>query len=185
MNKHYTSKAAIRAAAYNALAEMSLKERTQKSKVICDTFLSSNEYRCAQSIFIYLSAFTEADTRAIVADALKQNKAVYVPVLYEKMRPVRIDGNTKFTKGKYGIDEPEYFNSEENPVIDIAVIPLVAFDNQKNRLGRGKGYYDYFLRDFKGKKIALAFEAQCFEALSVEAHDIVMDKIITEKRVLG
>jgi len=184
MVKGFESKSALRALARNALMELSEKEKMEKSKKIAQRLLSLPEYQAASSVFIYLSTAFEADTSAIINDALQKEKVVYVPVTYEKMYAVRIDKQSKFTMGKFGIRVPEYFQLEESPAIELAIIPLLAFDNNKNRLGHGKGYYDYFLSDFQGKKIALAFQAQCFSSIPMQSYDIVMDKIITEDRIL-
>lgn len=184
MDKQYLTKQSIRASAYNTLAEMSAKERAKKSKIICERLFTVNDYQLAKSVFVYLSAFSEVETDCIVKHALDNKKIVYVPVTNEKMVAVRINKDTKFISGKYGIRQPEYFTLESQPKIDLALIPLVAFDNHKNRLGRGGGYYDYYLKDFTGKKIALAYEEQCFDSVAAVAHDVAMDKIVTDRRVL-
>ncbi len=185
MGKDFQSKSNFRALAQNALTELTEKEKLHKSKLITEKLLSLPEYQAADSVFVYLSTIYEADTNAIIADALQKEKAVYVPVIYEKMYAVRIDKQSKFIMGKFGIRVPEYFQLDEQAAIELAIIPLVAFDNNKNRLGHGKGYYDYYLADFKGKKIALAFEAQCFSNIPVQSYDIIMDKIVTEDRILA
>jgi len=55
-----------------------------------------------------------------------------------------------------------------------------------NRLGRGKGYYDKFLSEIKPttKKIGVAFDVQVVDSLPVDKHDIALDYIFTEKKVI-
>lgn len=73
-------------------------------------------------------------------------------------------------------------NSEE-VTPDIAIIPGRAFSRDGKRLGRGKGFYDRYLKSFKGKKIGLCFEDQIYAEIPTEDHDIKMDFIVTDKNI--
>lgn len=66
---------------------------------------------------------------------------------------------------------------------DMILVPGLAFSTEMERLGRGKGYYDKYLKDFKGETIGLCFELQLVSKLLVDEHDILMNKIITEKNI--
>ena len=68
---------------------------------------------------------------------------------------------------------------------DLVLVPGLGFSKDGHRLGRGGGYYDRWLESFEGKKIGLCFEAQLLQELPTESHDVVMDLVITEKRVLS
>ena len=69
---------------------------------------------------------------------------------------------------------------------DFMLMPGVAFDVKRNRIGYGGGYYDKYLAySEKIYKAALAYECQIFEALPCEEHDLKPDIIITEKRILS
>src|SRR5262249_20104673 len=69
--------------------------------------------------------------------------------------------------------------------IDLAVVPGVAFDRDGRRLGHGMGYYDRLLTELRADAslVALAFECQMFPGVPTDAHDVPMDKIITERAV--
>ncbi|MEA1928692.1 MAG: 5-formyltetrahydrofolate cyclo-ligase, partial [Candidatus Auribacterota bacterium] len=69
---------------------------------------------------------------------------------------------------------------------DIIIVPGAAFDMGGKRIGMGKAYYDNFLRTVRPdtRKIALAFEKQIIDSIPSESHDVKMDLIITEKRVV-
>lgn len=94
--------------------------------------------------------------------------------------------------GLYGIKEPkELFRSRKDRIfdpkqIDLVIVPGLAFDINGNRLGRGKGYYDRFLRHLSPKtlKIALAFECQIFETIPRDSNDVPMDLVVTEERII-
>ena len=69
---------------------------------------------------------------------------------------------------------------------DIMLVPLIAFDKTKNRLGYGKGFYDRFLNKFlKVKKkittIGIALSFQRYKKLPKSKHDVSLDYILTEK----
>ncbi len=70
--------------------------------------------------------------------------------------------------------------------VDLVLVPGLAFDPNGNRLGRGKGYYDRLLSQSSSRTalVALAFEEQILERLPVEPHDVKMDYIVTENRVI-
>lgn len=74
-----------------------------------------------------------------------------------------------------------YSNPQE---IDLILVPGVAFDPNGNRLGRGGGYFDQYLKEVKGIKIGIAYEKQIVDSVPIEEHDIPMDYLITEERII-
>ncbi len=88
-----------------------------------------------------------------------------------------------FEKGAYGIEEPQggiYVSPES---FDVILVPLVAFDERKNRLGHGKGYYDRYLKKTFGLKVGIAFEAQKRDSVTTDENDVKLDLIVTEEKV--
>ncbi len=88
-----------------------------------------------------------------------------------------------WTDGPYGLREPNPKLAHEVPLsqLDTVLVPGLAFDRKGGRLGRGKGFYDRALQNFKGTKVGVAFSQQLSkEELPMESHDIRMDVIITE-----
>jgi 5-formyltetrahydrofolate cyclo-ligase len=71
--------------------------------------------------------------------------------------------------------------------IDLAVVPGVAFDPRGGRLGRGRGHYDATLALLRpgAARIGIAFEVQVVPGVPGESHDVALDAVVTEKRVLG
>ena len=82
----------------------------------------------------------------------------------------------------YGIPEPI---SKKKVYPDILLVPLVAFDNELNRLGYGGGYYDRYLKKIKRKKkiisIGICFAFQKIKKIPTNKYDMKLDYIITEK----
>jgi len=85
----------------------------------------------------------------------------------------------------YGMLEP-ITEKQKSHIPDIMLVPLLAFDNQNNRLGYGKGFYDTFLNKYLSlnKKIitvGVAFSFQKYNKLPVSDRDVRLDYILTEK----
>tara|TARA_B100000579_G_C22272169_1_gene594328 strand:- start:29 stop:586 length:558 start_codon:yes stop_codon:yes gene_type:complete len=85
---------------------------------------------------------------------------------------------------KYGIPEP--LNTQKNYSPDIVLVPLLAFDNEKNRLGYGKGFYDRYLNKLikSNKKIlaiGVAFSFQKYKKIPSSKFDFQLNKVFTEK----
>jgi 5-formyltetrahydrofolate cyclo-ligase len=66
----------------------------------------------------------------------------------------------------------------------IILVPALGFTEQGVRLGRGRGFYDRYLNNFNGLIIGLGFELQIEKELPTDEHDINMNYIVTEKRVI-
>ncbi len=85
-------------------------------------------------------------------------------------------------EGVFGIKEPPQKNPQISPEeLELIIVPGVAFDFQKNRVGYGGGYFDRFLIKTRAYKIAPAFDFQIFNNLPVGPNDVKMDLIITSR----
>ncbi len=86
---------------------------------------------------------------------------------------------------KFGIPEPL---SSKIVYPDILLVPLVAYDNNLNRLGYGGGFYDRYIEKIekvkKVIKIGLAFSFQKISSIPINQYDKRLDFIITEKEIL-
>ena len=86
--------------------------------------------------------------------------------------------------GKIGIPEPL---SKKKIYPDILLVPLVAFNKYKFRLGYGGGYYDRYIQKIKKIKkvltIGMAFSFQEVTKLPINEHDKKLDFIFTENYI--
>ena len=69
--------------------------------------------------------------------------------------------------------------------MDFIVVPGAAFDEACNRMGYGKGYYYKLLSARRGLAAALAYEEQVLPVIPHEPHDVKMDRVITDERIIG
>ncbi len=165
------------------LGKLSCDQKAIQDKIIFSNVLDSGLVK--GNVCIYHSLPTEVDTRNLI-DYYIDKCNLYLPVVRgQDIVCVAVDKNTKFCVGSFGIYEP--IGKEISPdkiQLDICITPLLGYDTQKNRLGKGKGYYDRFFEKCMCLKVGLAYDQQLCETLDNQPHDIKMDYIITPKGIL-
>lgn len=175
-------KAEARRLSKSNVAKMSDAEKEWASGAIADALSSLDAFTHAYRVFVYLGTQNEPDTQEIVGLALMLEKVVCVPrTKGDDMQAIAITPYTDFKRNRWGILEPVRSHAVDD--IDVAVVPLVAFDGLK-RLGHGKGYYDRYLANHDCYVIGLAFDCQGVIDLQTDAHDIPLDCLVTEKRIV-
>jgi len=170
---------------------LSKEQIKSKSEKIREKLFNLPIFKEAEVILFYLSLPDEVQTYEMVKDSLRIGKRVAVPVvnLEEKeIIPFELK-NSKFKliPGPFGILQPDkddcYPLLKED--IDLVIVPGIAFDSRGGRIGFGKGFYDRFLSTLSDVgSVALAFECQVFDKVPCDRHDVKVNFIITEKRVI-
>lgn len=161
------------------------EEKENFDRVIFNKVINSKEYMDSKHIFTYVSFNSEVDTYKIIEYALEDNKSVYVPKVISKeegMKAVQIKSVNELKKGMYGILEPVSFKfSVDEQVMDLVVVPGIAFDISGGRVGYGGGFYDRFLKKLNSNavKLALAYDFQVMDKVPTEIHDVFVDRIFT------
>lgn len=90
--------------------------------------------------------------------------------------------STEFTQGPYGVSEPSSTDEVPAEKIKGLFIPGLVFDNRGQRLGRGKAYYDQYLKTYGGLKVGLSWSQFYIQgSMPTEQWDIAMDFVVTEK----
>lgn len=171
---------------------LSPEDIRDKSRQVFLNLAETVEYINSQNIMFYAATRSEVQTEELIKMSIKMGKNVFVPVISPEclnLAPSKIsDFDIELEKGKKGILEPkkEYYRLFPTENIDLIIVPGVAFDLSGNRIGRGFGYYDNFLRKVRSsaKIIALAFEMQIVKKIPNDKNDIPVHKIITEKRII-
>jgi 5-formyltetrahydrofolate cyclo-ligase len=151
--------------------------------------LSLREYSKAECIALYAAVRMEVDTVGIFAAAIEAGKRVLYPALCDKQMVFRqVTGLDALQEGAFGIPEPCPAGIEhEADGADLIVVPGVAFDLSGHRIGYGKGYYDRFLKhpERKASLLGLCHDFQLIDgAIPVERHDIQMNIIVTDRRII-
>ena len=138
----------------------------------------------AQTIVLFASLPDEVDTSLLLLK-YKNKKNILLPVVEgDNLLLRRFQNFNHLQKGAFGIQEPiacdnAFTNLKQ---VDLVITPGVAFDQSLHRLGRGKGFYDRFLSQqaiSQAYKIGICFPCQLVSKLPTEAHDILMNEVIT------
>ncbi len=165
---------------------ISQKEKKQWDKAIFTSFFSLQGYKCADTVFCFVSMENEPDTLNIIKRMLNDKKRVCVPRCISKgvMEACAIKSLDELESGSYGILEP----SESTPKvdigdIDISIVPCVSADRNLKRLGHGGGYYDRFMQNGRFLKVMLSYEALLLEDVAAQEHDVSCDYLITEEKI--
>lgn len=158
------------------------------SQQVFQKTISLPAFQQCQHIACYFSHENEIDPHSIVDYAKKHNKQLYFPVIDHKaLQFYLIDQHTKYEKNIYKIPEPVHQHNAFFPIpsIDLFLIPLVAFDAQCHRIGRGMGYYDRTLahRNKNAILIGLAYEFQKVDRIVPQDWDVDMHYVVTEKTI--
>ncbi|HLA48913.1 MAG TPA: 5-formyltetrahydrofolate cyclo-ligase [Nitrospinota bacterium] len=131
----------------------------------------------SKNILFYDAFKKEVQTRGMIKRAIDMKKRVFLPVTDFKNKNILV---SEF------IDEKEPAKIVSEDAIETVIVPGVAFDGAGTRIGFGMGFYDRFLKRLSKdvKTIGLAFDFQVVGKIPVDSHDFIIDKIITEKRVI-
>ncbi|MFN4132593.1 MAG: 5-formyltetrahydrofolate cyclo-ligase [Caldimicrobium sp.] len=178
------NKAKLREKFKNLRCSLDEKVWKKNSYIINKIFLDSPYFKNSQRIAFYAYVNKEVDLSFAIKEALKTHK-VYFPKtdpLKKRLTFHLVSSLEELRSGFMGILEPPFENSQALPEeLDVILVPGLAFDREKIRLGYGGGYYDRFLKETKALKIGVAFSFQIVDYLPREPHDIKMDLILTEK----
>lgn len=169
-------------------------DRHTKSLNIIKKILLLEEVRDREILFIYVDFRSEVETHFLIAELLRQGKKVVVPVTLVKEKrllPVAIrDMKKDLVPGYCSIPEPR-IELRKNQIIaageiETIILPGSVFDEQGGRLGYGGGYYDRFMACDAplARRVGLAFELQVVDQLTLQAHDEMLDRVVTEKRMI-
>lgn len=156
-------------------------------KLIEEKLLSSSLYKMADTLLIYVSYQKEVPTHGIIKNALSLGKHVFCPKVLSSgiMEFYEIASLEDIVCGYKNIPEPMNLSSPYTQLSYsnvLMVMPLVGFDNNKNRIGYGGGFYDRYLQNSHAMiRVALAYECQKYECLlPIEENDMKPDFIMTE-----
>ena len=171
-----------------------------ESQIVCEKLLSDKAFLEAPVLLAYMSLPDEVDVLPVIKEALKMGKKVAIPrvEVQNQMHFYYLDDevelNAQVEAGYYGINEPKTsgkkFCSGDDFDSVLVLVPGRAFTEKGARLGRGKGFYDVFLKqlmaecDAAGKKVyttGVCFSCQVVDSVPTEQNDVFVDKVITLK----
>lgn len=160
-----------------------------KDKKICSKLEKIEDFRSAKSVLFY--APIEKEREIDIWELIKkyiQKKQTLLPKTEQKKRSIKIcliEKISDLQKQNFHIHEPQkHCKKFDIKKIDLIIVPGIGFDKKGNRIGFGHGYYDRLLKKTKCPVVGLAYEFQIVQTITGEKHDVKINKIITEKRII-
>lgn len=184
-------KQGLRAVALRKRRSIDREELAALSSRVKANLLSLKEYKDATLVISYCAKDDEVQTRPIIERALADGKRVAVIVTDVASKTLSFSEVKSFeddlAPGAFGILEPKPGRIRPASIAqaDVVLVPLVAWDEKGHRLGYGAGYFDRALAGAKRiTKVGLALESQRLARIPESGHDVSLDVIVTEKRVV-
>ncbi|CAG9619305.1 5-formyltetrahydrofolate cyclo-ligase [Sutcliffiella rhizosphaerae] len=168
------------------LSRLNIETYRENSLNIQDRLFSSDDWKNANTIGVTISRFPEVDTKRIIEKSWEMGKKIAVPKCHSKNREMQfyyLESFSQLETVYFGLHEP--IVSEVKPCqkkeIELMLVPGLVYDYKGYRIGFGGGYYDRYLLDFIGVKIALAFDKQVVKRITKDEYDVPVHKIITNE----
>jgi 5-formyltetrahydrofolate cyclo-ligase len=181
------SKEMLRTRAREARAAIPEEKRKEYSCTICNSVISLLDGQ--DPVFVYVSKSPEVETIPLIRTLLSRNTSVVVPIIEREKCSLRLSflrDPSHLSVSTFSVPEPIGHEFPADPAgIQVAIVPLIAFDRNGHRLGYGAGYYDRFLSCNPHMfKIGIGFSCQEVEPIPADPRDVRMDVIVTEKEVI-
>jgi len=159
------------------------ENRLKKSRLIKQKLFRTRVFKKAKTVMFFITFNGEVRTQDMIKEALKLGKIIAVPACKtgRVLEACRFSEKAKFVKGCYGVAEPAIKKIINVEHLDLVIVPGVAFDKSGNRLGRGKGCYDTFLKRLHKKttSIGLAYDFQILPSIPATTTDVKVGRVIS------
>ncbi|KAK5794719.1 hypothetical protein PVK06_035960 [Gossypium arboreum] len=215
----FKQKRIIRSNVRQTLKSMDPSLRSQEDDIIQSIVLEAPWFKSSKRLCAYIScsALREVDTSKLLSQILspapdgsklQTAKKLYVPRVEDKnsnMRMFNISRIDDLVANSMNILEPASVDADgntredvmhANDPVDLFILPGLAFDRSGRRLGRGGGYYDTFLKNYKelAKEknwrlplfVALSYSVQIMdeEVIPVTPNDVLVDALVSPTGVI-
>lgn len=169
-------------------SNLSLEEVDKKSELIIENL--TPYLKNAQNIMIFTDMKNEVRITKLIE--LYPEKNFFISkIVNSKNREMKINkyNENELVLHKFGYYESSSDDFYDEKILDIVIVPALAFDSSKNRIGFGGGYYDTFLNKVREKNkntlfIGVCYDFQMIEEVPIEGHDITLDLVVNESEVL-
>ena len=167
---------------------LSDKDINKKSDLIIKNLASYIEN--IQNIMIFMDMKTEVKITKLLELYPKKNFFIS-KITNSKNREMKIN---KYNKNELILHKFGYYESSSNDfydeeILDVVIVPALAFDSKKNRIGFGGGYYDTFLEKVRQKNnkvlfIGVCYDFQIIDSVPTEKHDVTLDFVVSESKII-
>lgn len=162
---------------------LSDSDRKSAAEEVFERLEKTAAFLLAERIMMYHSLPDELDTHGFLKKWAGK-KRFFLPRVNGVNLEVLPYEESRLELGSFHIEEPTGNDLTDPSEIELVVVPAVAYDRKGKRLGRGKGFYDRFLKSTNATKIGIGYEFQLVDELPVEPHDIAMDMVVTQRTTI-
>ena len=174
---------------------LSVEYKNKQNEKICARILEFLKDKEIDGVLSYASYKTEVDTWKVNVEIMKMGYKLYLPRTgfkdiqfygFDRVK-TEADLRKKLRKNKYGIMDPmpdtvHKFRPKAGKNY-LCLVPGVAFDKVKHRMGYGRGFYDSFLSEMAEKtgiiKVGISYDMCIFPEIPYDEHDVLMDYVLT------
>jgi len=163
--------------------QISEKDKQIQATAVFEKIEKLKEFQDAHNVLVYWSMPDELSTHNFIIKWSRKKQMLLPVVKDDEMLIKPFSSKDELKQGSLGIWEPDV-QKEFLHTIDLVIVPGMAFDKNKSRLGRGKGYYDKYFINKNIVKIGVGFDFQLLEKIPTATFDIKMDKVITKSATI-
>lgn len=190
-----TAKETLRREIRAALREMTPALKAEASLVICQMAANLPAFAASRCVALYAPLPSEPDIHPLIEEAWARGKRVVLPLMIKHGDKPKLDWHEVTSwddvvvPGPFGLREPEPLRCPRVAIkeLDCVFVPGMAFDDRGIRLGRGGGFYDYFLSQAPATLpcIGMMFAQQKVSNVPSEPHDQLLRSVITEDGLIS
>ncbi|MFQ5575046.1 MAG: 5-formyltetrahydrofolate cyclo-ligase [Terriglobia bacterium] len=161
-----------------------------KSQAVIKRLVGLEEFRQAQTTLLYMATGSEVETRSLLPITKEAGKRAAVPFCRNnetRLRVSLVGSENDLEPARFGILEPRKERIREISVADadLIIVPGIVFDLGGHRIGYGQGLYDRLLEGVaRTPLVGLAYDLQIVDKLPKLHHDVAVDLIATESRLI-
>lgn len=155
----------------------------EHSAMICAAIKKHPQWAKAQRIGLYHALPDEPSLLPLFTE-FSETKELFLPRVEssENIAFYPYTAENQLALGAFGIAEPSVFpDCAINPAsLDLIIVPGVAFTKEGVRMGRGKGYYDRYLKETSAYLLGVTFRYRLLPSLPSDPWDYIMDDVLTD-----
>ena len=177
-DKKYQIRADIRA----KKRQLSEEEKKEAARIVFERIETMLAFQKAKVVFLYWSTPSELPTHEYVRKCSEKKIILLPSVSGDKMHLRRYVSSKEMQMGEGNILEPTTDIYKGH--FDLAIIPGIAFDRERHRMGRGRGYYDRFLNSKSITTYGVGFDFQVLRKIPVTRRDMKVTSVFSPSKTI-
>jgi 5-formyltetrahydrofolate cyclo-ligase len=172
------------------LASLDEEQVLNKSKLIGENLLkllhkiqSQHSLKKLSPLGIYSPLRGEVDWQCVRAEISSRWTLAFPGFCEASGMKFKAEGEGLVESCEFGVSILSPAADAQELFPEVCLVPGLAFSEKGERLGRGKGFYDRYLSSFRGITIGLAFDEQVIGEVPIEAHDELIEFLVSESKI--